>query len=46
MEDVLDFYHELYDQNRPVICFDETSKHSVDTNATFEFHYTPNTGVG
>jgi hypothetical protein len=26
MEDVLDLYHEPYDQNRPVICFDETSK--------------------
>ncbi|WP_233560621.1 IS630 family transposase [Halobellus sp. Atlit-38R] len=26
IEDVLDLYHEPYDQNRPVICFDETSK--------------------
>jgi len=26
MEDVLDLYHELYDQKRPVIYFDETSK--------------------
>jgi len=26
MEDVLDLYHELYDESRPVICFDESSK--------------------
>jgi len=26
MEDVLELYHEPYDQNCPVICFDETSK--------------------
>jgi hypothetical protein len=26
MEDVLDLYHEPYDENRPVICFDESSK--------------------
>ncbi len=26
MEDVLDLYHEPYDETRPVICFDETSK--------------------
>ena len=27
MEDVLDLYHEEYDRERPVVCFDETSKH-------------------
>jgi len=26
MENVLDLYHEPYDENRPVICFDESSK--------------------
>ena len=26
MEDVLDLYHEEYDPERPVVCFDETSK--------------------
>ena len=26
MEDVLDLYHEEYDPDRPVVCFDETSK--------------------
>ena len=26
MEDVLTLYHEPYDENRPVICFDESSK--------------------
>jgi 5'-3' exonuclease len=26
MEDVLDLYHEPYDEKRPVICFDESSK--------------------
>ena len=26
MEDVLDLYHEEYDWERPVVCFDETSK--------------------
>ena len=26
MEDVLDLYHEEYDRERPVVCFDETSK--------------------
>ena len=26
MEDVLDLYHEPYDETRPVICFDESSK--------------------
>ncbi|UOO96893.1 MULTISPECIES: IS630 family transposase [Halococcus] len=26
MEDVLDIYHEPYDEKRPVVCFDETSK--------------------
>jgi hypothetical protein len=25
-EDVLDLYYELYDENYPVICFDEPSK--------------------
>ena len=25
-EDVLDLYHELYDETYPVICFDESSK--------------------
>ena len=28
MEDVLDLYHEEYDRERPVVCFDETSKHA------------------
>ena len=27
MENVLDLYHEDYDADRPVVCFDETSKH-------------------
>lgn len=26
MEDVLDLYEEEYDAERPVVCFDETSK--------------------
>jgi len=26
MEDVLNLYHEPYDETRPVICFDESSK--------------------
>ena len=26
MEDVLDLYHEEYDPERPVVCFDESSK--------------------
>ena len=26
MEDVLDLYHEEYDRERPVVCFDESSK--------------------
>ena len=26
MEDVLDLYAEPYDPDRPVVCFDETSK--------------------
>ncbi len=26
MEDVLNLYHEPYDENRPVICFDDSSK--------------------
>ena len=29
MEDVLDLYEEEYDRNRPVVCFDETSKQLV-----------------
>ena len=29
MEDVLDLYAEPYDPNRPVVCFDETSKRLV-----------------
>ena len=29
MEDVLDLYHQDYDPERPVICFDETSKQLV-----------------
>ena len=30
MEDVLDLYHEEYDRERPVVCFDETSKQLTD----------------
>jgi len=30
MEDVLDLYHEPYDETHPVICFDETSKELHD----------------
>ena len=30
MEDVLDLYHEEYDADRPVVCFDESSKQLVD----------------
>ena len=26
MEDVLDLYHAEYDRERPVVCFDESSK--------------------
>ncbi len=26
MEDVPDLYHEPYDENRPVVCFDESNK--------------------
>jgi hypothetical protein len=26
MEDVLDLYHEPYDNKRPVVCFDESNK--------------------
>ena len=26
MEDVLDLYHEEYDRERPVVCFDESSR--------------------
>ncbi len=29
MEDVLDLYHQDYDPNHPVVCFDETSKQLV-----------------
>ena len=29
MEDVLDLYHEDYDPDHPVVCFDETSKQLV-----------------
>ena len=29
MEDVLDLYAEPYDPQRPVVCFDETSKQLV-----------------
>lgn len=30
MEDVLEFYEEEYDPERPVVCFDETSKQLID----------------
>ena len=30
MEDVLDLYAEHYDPDRPVVCFDETSKQLVE----------------
>ena len=30
MEDVLDLYHEACDPERPVVCFDETSKQLVE----------------
>jgi hypothetical protein len=30
MEDVLDVYHRPYDENRPVVCFDETSKQLIE----------------
>ena len=29
MEDVLDLYHQDYDPDHPVVCFDETSKQLV-----------------
>ena len=29
MEDVLDLYEEEYDPERPVVCFDETSKQLI-----------------
>ena len=29
MEDVLDLYEEEYDAERPVVCFDETSKQLI-----------------
>jgi len=34
MEDVLNLYHEPYDETRPVICFDESARLYEDTNAT------------
>ncbi len=30
MEDVLDLYHEEYDRERPVVCFDESSKQLLE----------------
>ena len=30
MEDVLDLYHEAHDPERPVVCFDESSKQLTD----------------
>ena len=30
MEDVLDLYHEDYDPEHPVVCFDETSRQLVE----------------
>ena len=37
MEDVLDLYEEEYDPQRPVVCFDETSKQLVrDTRPPIE----------
>ena len=30
MEDVLDLYHEACDPERPVVCFDETSRQLVE----------------
>ena len=30
MEDVLDLYEQEYDPDRPVVCFDETSRQLVD----------------
>ena len=30
MEDVLDMYHEDHDPDRPVVCFDETSKQLIE----------------
>ena len=30
MEDVLDLYHEEYDRERPVVCFDESSRQLTD----------------
>ena len=37
MEDVLDLYHEPYDPQRPVICFDESNKtlHLSDLSLVF-----------
>ena len=34
MEDVLDLYEEEYDAERPVVCFDETSKQLVGHTRT------------
>ena len=34
MEDVLDLYEEEYDVERPVVCFDETSKQLVGHTRT------------
>ena len=37
MEDVLDLYHQDHDPDRPVVCFDETSKQLVkDVRPTIE----------
>ena len=30
MEEVLDLYHEDYDPERPLVCFDETSRQLVE----------------
>ena len=30
MEDVLDLYHQEYDRERPVVCFDESSKQLLE----------------
>ena len=34
MEDVLDLYEEEYDVERPVVCFDETSKQMIGHTRT------------
>ena len=37
MEDVLDLYEEEYDPERPVVCFDETSKQLIkDTRPSID----------